>query len=251
MKKAIIFLGILSIVTLSYAEENILRADFRHRPPAMVIKEKNMSGPLKDIIEIAAEGLNYKIKWLIVPFPISLVDLKYGKIDILHRTIKTKAREAYVNYLGPIGYQQKDILFLVKKGQEGLINRYEDLKELHIAVKRGAAYFERFDNDTDLNKQANLDDDNMTEMFKMGRFNTMPVLDQSSLEVALKVNNVTNFTYANYKHIQKIGNYYGMSKNSRHAGIYRQLNQVLLDMAKSGRVAEIYQRYGIQPPVQQ
>ena len=152
--------------TLTYAEEKILRADFRHRPPEMVIKKgKKRSGPLKDIIEEAVQKLGYKIKWRNAPFPRSLGDLKGGKIDILPRTVRTQEREKFINYLGPIGYQQKNILFLVKKGQESLINRYEDLKGLKIAVKRRAAYFKRFDEDTTLNKRENLDDDNKFEFY--------------------------------------------------------------------------------------
>ena len=91
--------------------------------------------------------------------------LKKGDIDILPRTVRNDEREKFVNFLGPIAYQQKDILFLVKKGQEALINSYEDLKGLEIAVKRKASCFKRFDEDTTLKKQETLDDDNMVKMF--------------------------------------------------------------------------------------
>ncbi len=134
MKKVTVLLSfvlvsLLFMFTLVHAEENVLRADFRHRPPEMVIEGEKISGPLKDILEEAAKKIGYTIKWRTdAPFPRSLADLKKGKIDILPRTVRSEEREEFVNYLGPIGYQQKDILFLVKKGQEGLINRYEDLK---------------------------------------------------------------------------------------------------------------------------
>ncbi|MCP4105525.1 MAG: ABC transporter substrate-binding protein [Desulfobacteraceae bacterium] len=149
-----------------------------------------------------------------------------------------------------MGYQQKNILFLVRKGQESLINRYEDLKGLKIEAKRKTAYFKRFDEDTALNKQENNDDDNMVRMFEKGRFDTMPVLDPVALENVMAKYNITNYAYANYKYVQKVGNYYGMSKKSSKAGIYHQLNENLLNMAKSGKVTEIYLRYGIEPPVQ-
>ena len=137
------------------------------------------------IIEEAAKKIGYKIKWRNAPFPRSLEDLKNGVIDILTRTVRTEEREKFINYLGPIGYQEKNILFLVKKGQENLINRYEDLKGLKLAVKRKAAYFKRFNEDTTLNKRGLLDDDNMVQMFDLGRFDTMAVLDPASLEKAM------------------------------------------------------------------
>jgi polar amino acid transport system substrate-binding protein len=250
MKTITMLLSLLLIFTLTHAEEKVLRADFRQRPPEMVIESKNRSGPLKDIIEEAAHQLGYKIKWRNTPFPRSLNDLKEGNIDILPKTMRTEQREKFVNYLGPIGYQDKDILFLVKKGQEDRINRYEDLKGLKIAVKRKTAYFKRFNEDTTLNKREHQDDDNMVKMFELGRFDTMIILDQASLEKAMAKHNITNFSYANYKYIQRIGNYYGMSKESPHAEIYHQLNEILLDMAKSGEITKIYRRYGIKPPFQ-
>ncbi len=250
MKKITMLLSLLLMFTLTHAEENILRADFRHRPPEMIIEGKNRLGPLKDIIEEAAKKIGYKIKWRNAPFPRSLEDLKNGVIDILPRTVRIEEREKFINYLGPIGYQEKNILFLVKKGQENLINRYEDLKGLKIAVKRKAAYFKRFDEDTTLNKQGLRDDDNMVQMFDLGRFDTMAVLDPASLEKAMATYNITNYAYANYKHIQNSGNYYGMSKKSSNVGIYHQLNESLLNMAKSGEITKIYRRYGVQPPFQ-
>ncbi len=78
----------------------------------------------------------------------------------------------------------------------------------------------------------------------------MPVLDPVALENAMAKYNITNYAYANYKYVQKIGNYYGMSEKSSKAGIYHQLNENLLNMAKSGKVTEIYLRYGIKPPAQ-
>jgi polar amino acid transport system substrate-binding protein len=232
------------------AKENVLQADFRHRPPEMIVEGKKMSGPLKVILEEAAKKIQYTIKWRIAPFPRSLGDLEKGIRDILPRTVRTSKREVFVNYLGPIGFQQKDILFLVKKGKEDLINSYEDLKALKIGLKRKTAYFKRFDEDTTFNKMLTNGDDIMAKMFKKGRFDTIAVLDRVSLEKAMEKFSITNYAYANYKYIQRNGNYFGMSKTSINAGIYDQLNEILLDMAKSGEVTKIYMRYGIEPPLQ-
>lgn len=230
------------------SETNVLFADFRHRPPEMLLIDGQRSGPLKVILEEAARSIGYKIKWRNAHFARSLKDIEKGSIDIIPRMIRNSEREKFAHYLGPIGYQKKDILFLVKKGQENLINGYDDLKNLQIEVKRKTAYFNKFDQDTSLNKRENLDDDNMARMFKYGRFDTMPVLDRLSLEAALVKINVTNYAYANYKYVNRIGNFYGMSKSSPNVGIYEKLNASLLNLAKSGRVGIIYRDHGLQPP---
>jgi hypothetical protein len=41
-----------------------------------------------------------------------------------------------------------------------------------------------------------------------------------------------------------------MSKTSINAGIYEQLNEILMNMAKSGKVTEIYMKYELEPPLQ-
>jgi polar amino acid transport system substrate-binding protein len=71
-----------------------------------------------------------------------------------------------------------------------------------------------------------------------------------SIEKALKDINFTDYSYANYKYVQKIGNYYGMSKKSPKIGQYKILNAALLELAQSGRVKKIYENYRITPPVQ-
>ncbi len=250
MKKVTMLLSLLLALLSAHAEEKILQADFRHRPPEMVLTRNQISGPPKDIIEQAADKIGYKIKWRKAPFIRSLKGVKDGSVDILPRTVRNEAREKFITYLGPIGYQEKDILFLVKKGSEGLINHYEDLYELKIAVKRGTAYFKRFDQDKNLEKQVHMDDENMVRMFKRGRFEAMAVLDREALEEALLKHNITDYAYADYKHIQKNGNYYGMPKKYAGSIIFKQLNNSLLNMVTSGEITHIYNQYGIKPPLQ-
>ncbi len=243
-------LSLLLTLTLVHAEEKILQADFRHRPPEMVVTGEQISGPLKDIIEQAADKIGYKIKWRKAPFIRSLKGLKGGSVDLLPRTVRNEAREKFITYLGPIGYQKKDILFLVRKGRQDLINHYQDLYGIKIAVKRGTAYFKRFDQDNGLEKQVHMDDGNMVRMFQRDRFDTMAVLDREALEDALHRHNITDYAYANYKYIQRNGNYYGMPKKYAGSRIFNQLNKSLLNMVISGEITHIYKQYGIRPPLQ-
>ena len=242
----LILLFILSLsTTVTFSEEKILKADFRHRPPEMIVNGEDKSGPLKDIIEEAVAKIGYQLKWRKTPFSRSFVGLKNGQVDIVPRTIRNKERAAFINYLGPIGYQQKNIEFLVRKGQEGLLQNYEDLYSVRVGLKRDTAYFDKFNHDKKINRKISFDDKNMANMFKIERFDTMIILDKTSIEKALAEIGFIDYSYANYKYVQKIGIYYGFSKKSSHAHVYPKLNEVLLEMAKSGRVAEIYKQHKI------
>jgi len=225
----------------------VLRADFRHRPPEMLFDEQHsrMVSPLKDILEEAAAMTGYSIRWTNRPFARSYEELQTGAVDLVPRTIRNQEREAFIAFLGPIATQRRDILFLVRPGEEDSIQSFEDLYDLTIGVKRGTAYFDRFNQDELLQKIESVDDTNMAQMFIHGRFDTMVILDQSAIEIALEKLGHSEYSYAHYRYLNEIGNYYGMSRQSPHFHIYDDLNQALLEMVESGRIREIYQAHDL------
>jgi polar amino acid transport system substrate-binding protein len=142
--KSIKVLVLLSLALPGYliaGEEKVLRADCRQRPPEMIVNEKTgrCSGPLLDILDEAARHVGYTVKWRTAPFQRSYKELQQGPVDIVPRVILTEERKAFVAYLGPIGYQQKDIVFLVRKGQESQIATYDGLRKLKVGTKRDTA----------------------------------------------------------------------------------------------------------------
>jgi polar amino acid transport system substrate-binding protein len=243
--------SMMQFTVSAFAQDQTLRADYRQRPPEMVVDEKTgrFFGPLIDVLEAAAQQVDYRITWRKAPFQRSYKELQLGLVDIVPRVILTEERKAFVAYLGPIGCQRKDIVFLVRKGRNDLINRYEDLRKVRVGTKRDTAYFEQFNKDTSIRKVLSLDDRNMSRMFVAGRFEAMIVLDKDSIERAFKEINFNDYTYANYRHIQKIGNYYGMSKKSPNIQTYSKLNSVLQELTTPGQVNEIYKKHNVPPPV--
>ncbi|MEO5327027.1 MAG: transporter substrate-binding domain-containing protein [Magnetococcus sp. THC-1_WYH] len=237
-----------SVGSLS-AGEKILKADYRPRPPEMVVAEgEKISGPLKDILEEAAGKHGYRVQWRVAPFPHSLHDLETGEVDIVPRVIQAAEREAFVSFLGPIGYQDKDIQFLVRKGKEGAIQSYDDLKKWVVGVKLKTAYFEAFDKDQTLRKETAADDHNLARMFIGGRFDTVALLDRQAMEGVLTGLGFKDYSFADYRYQQRIGNYFGMSKKSPHAGLFLPLNETLKEMALGGRVTQLYRLHGVEPP---
>ena len=150
----------------------------------------------------------------------------------------------FAHFLGPIGTQRKDIVFLVRKGAEKSVSAYEDLAGLSIAVKERAAYFPRFDKDGKLDKIVSPGGDyGLVKLFIDGKVDTVAVLDRPALESAMAGSGFFDYGYADYRHVQTIENYYALSRRSPHAGLAPELNRILREMAASGRVAEIYARH--------
>ena len=231
------------------AQPKVLIGDVRLRPPEMTIDEKTgaVSGPLLEVMDEAARSIGYTVQWRSMPFPRSLEQLKTGESDVVPRLVMTEDRKEFAEYLGPIGVQPTDIEFLVKPGKEHSLKSYADLKNLTVGVKRKTAYFERFDKDASIKRAEALDDMNLAQMFDMGRFDVMIVLDKPAIEKILGARNIS-YSWAEYKEPLKLGIFYGMAKTSKHAAIAKPLSDALKAMARSGRVAEIYKKYNVTPP---
>jgi polar amino acid transport system substrate-binding protein len=228
-----------------FAQDTTLVVDLRHRPPEMIVEGEQYSGPLLDILEEAAQKAGYQIKYQVRQFQGSLEYLKRGEIDVLPRTIYTQRRAEVIDYLGPIGYERKEILFLVKQGKEASIQRFEDLKRLTVGVKRGTVYFEEFDQSQEINKVVSHDDENLVRMFAHNRFETMIILDKSAVEFALKKYRISDYAYAHYRHPICIGLYYGITRGHPAKDA---LQHALEDLVTSGRVNAIYHKYDLEPP---
>ncbi|MBF0379919.1 MAG: transporter substrate-binding domain-containing protein [Magnetococcales bacterium] len=231
--------------------EKVLTADIRHRPPEMIVDGNYQGGPLKVILEEAASKIGYSVLWRDQPFSTSIEDIKKGVIDIIPRTIRKPNREEFIQFLGPIGSQRKDILFLVRKGHENIIRDFNDLKKLTIGVKAKTAYYSKFDKDAEIHKVFSTGGDyGLAKQLIQSKVDAVAVLDRGAMDSALAGLGYRNYGYANYRHVQTIDNYYGMAKNSANAGVYDKLNAVLKKMTATGRVSALYQTHQAQPEPQ-
>ncbi|MEO5332212.1 MAG: PAS domain S-box protein [Magnetococcus sp. YQC-5] len=230
------------------ANEKILHADLRHRPPEMIVDGQFLGGPLKDILEEAVTQLGYQLHWRVKLFPESLEAMKNGSVDLVPRVIRTPEREEFIHFLGPIGSQHKDILFMVPKGFETTIKHYDDLQGKKVGLKKDTAYFPRFDADTTLNKMTSDGSDYaLARSLVEGKVDTVAVLDPAALESAMTGLGVSAYGYAQYRHAQIIDNYYGFSKHSEHANLAPALSKRLKEMAREGRIEAIYAKHKIKP----
>lgn len=248
MRKLFSVLIALSLPSIGGAqtEDHILKADFRHRPPQMVIKEGKFSGPLKDIIEEAAKAAGYQIEWREVPFNRSLSQAFVGSTDLIPRVSYKPERAKFLEYSEPIGYRLKTTRFLVRKNLRDRIKVYEDLYQFSpIGTKLGTAYFDRFDNDPKIQKYGSYEDTNMSRMFIHQRFPVMAIVDKESIVEALHKHSFTDFAFSRYQHHDRLEIFYAFSKKSPRIKALRSINQALRQMVKSGSVQQIYEAYGI------
>lgn len=246
------YLMLLSLLFLPFCHaEQVLRADYRERPPEMQALDELPAGPLIEVLDTAAQRVGARIEWRYAPFIRSLEDLRLGRIDLVPRVLFTADRAGYVHYLPAIGSQRKSIRFIVRADQQVTLRSYADLYGKVIGVKRGTAYFDQFDNDRQLTKSLATDDYLLAGMFRAGRLDVMAVLDTDAIEAQFHKIGFSNYRYAEYQYQQSVGNYYGASQYhylGQKKALYEQLGQALRGMRESGEIARIYHRYGVTPP---
>lgn len=250
MKRLLSLLPLLFALTCAAADD-VLRVDFRERPPEMRAVDGMPSGPLISVLETAAHRLGIDLHWREAPFLRSLDDLRSGRVDLVPRALLTEQRREYIHFLPSIGNQQLNIRFVTRPGEEGRLSRYEDLYQLTLGVKRGTAYFEPFDSDEKLGRIYASDDAQLAAMFRAGRIDTIAVIDVLPMEAQFQAMNFRAYSYAHYAHQQVLGNHFGASlkryQNDRR-DLYDRLGAELQRMREEGEVALIYHRYGVLPP---
>ena len=250
MKHLLLLLPVLFGLGNTQAEE-ILKADFRERPPEMQVIDGLPSGPLISVLDTAAHRIGARVQWREAPFLRSLDDLRNGRIDIVPRVIYTLDRQSYIHYLPSIGRQRKNIRFVVRPGQETRLRSYRDLQGLSIGVKRGTAYFEPFDSDGLLSKRLASDDAQLVAMFRAQRLDAIVVLDQIPLETSFAAIGFDGYRYAPYQHEQRIDNHFCVSRRlyeGKRRALYERLAAELQAMRARGEIKQIYERYDVEVP---
>ncbi len=245
---------LLLILTLSLtavAEPlKVLTGHFRHRPPElMVYCSGEMTGPLYHVIEEAASRLGYRIDWKLASFRETLQSMRDGTVDLAPRVIRTAEREQFIQFIGPVGAQQKNVRFIVPKGQAARLSRLEDLANRHTAFIGGAHYFDAFNDNKQLSKTPLRDDSEMARRLSRNEVDTLIVLDSSSMEIALERIGFADYEYANNVFEQRLDIYYGLSASSANAGLAEQLNQTISQMAHDGTIDAIYRSFELVTPL--
>ena len=223
-------------------DSKTLIADFRTRPPHMIIRGDTPMGPMIDIIREAVENLGYKIKWQFRPFEQSIEALKTGRTDIVPRIFLQKDREGYVSFIGPIGSETKRVQFLIETGDKRLEN-YEDLLHFTIAVKEKGSYFKRFQNDDRLEKVVAANELEQIRLFKAGKVDAVAFYEDVLVKEALKMLQISQYRIAPYGETEVIDLYYGLSKKSPFRQLADPLQQELDRMKEDGRIEDIYAAY--------
>lgn len=123
-----------------------------HAPPYRIVDAETdtVSGIYIDVIRAMATKMGVGLEFKIVPFARALYMMEHGSADFMLGPNRTAEREVFMEYLDEALPQERKAFYGAPSAKE--ITGYSDLGALRIGVLRGAKYFPKFDQDTDLRK---------------------------------------------------------------------------------------------------
>lgn len=231
-------------------QPKVLRSHFRPRPPLMTeLCSGRYTGPYIYLIEELAYRLGYTVQWDDENFSRSLQALANAEVDVIPFMVYTDDRASFVAFSTAIaGYTRRVDSFLVRTGQEGLINSLDDLAGLRVGQLSGTAYFTDYMDQINVNRILLGEYSDIARAFVGGEIDTAIVRNRAGLERELARLRFDAYTYANFFDAEDEFFYLGFPLNMPDPQLLADLDQTLLDMEGDGTIAAIYQSFGLPGP---
>lgn len=187
----------------------------------------------------ARSGIALELKR--VPWGRALKQMQTGQADLMIGLAHTRERAAFVDYLQPAYYQCRPA-FYGKPAAVAALHRYEDLKGKEVGFVLNSAYFDPFDDDSQIDKHGVPTEDQLQRMVERGHLPLMIGTD-CQVDYALSQRNEAGLVKADYRPPHPVVLYLGMSKRSPHHGLGPALAQALQEMVASGEVEGLAKAY--------
>ena len=207
-------------------------------PPVVNYKNSQYSGENIDVARLLAKKLGKKIKFIQCPIARCLSMMKEGDADLIFSLRKTVERQQYMTFIEPaFKVQHYPLRFFTLKGSKLKIERFTDLDKLVVGAIRGAAYYEEFDNNNELNKIFVTEHAQLIQMLLKNRIDTFLEREETIKPLITNETYLNSLALAKYKYDKAVYSYIAVSKNSPLHGIVNRISMQIIDMIKSGELA--------------
>lgn len=199
-----------------------------------------------EILRKMAERLGLRLRFISCPFARCLEHMKEGKADLITSLLKRPDRQIYIHYLQPPYHNDRKV-FYVLKGKSHVLQRYEDLYNLRVGVKRRVKYFARFDQDPKIRKEEVTDVIQNMEKLAMGRIDTF-INSETQGDYLIAISGFQHqfdkaeVTFEGYDPV-----YFGMSKRSQFVPRANDFERILIQLLEEGQIESVKREFVFQP----
>lgn len=234
--------ALLGVAAAAWAQP--MRLAFSELEPWKTRKGHEHGGAYTEIMRELARRTGLPLVFVDCPLKRCLRLLETGDADVVIGLQESPERLRYLHYLAtPYRTTSSDRVFLVRASDKRRITQYEDLVGLRIAVKQGSDYFDRFDEDTRLTKDAALTNEASLRKLLLGRVDVVMLPDdQAQAQLAL-MDLHGEIEFAPLRIPEPTPRAVAVSKASPLMAHLPQLEQAMRELRDDGTLAAIYNRH--------
>jgi polar amino acid transport system substrate-binding protein len=211
-------------------------------PPFRISEGENLIGLDLDLIEEIAKRAGAELRVAKMPWGRALTEMQSGGVDVMTGLAYRTERAEYIAYTDT-PYFKCTTAFYTIAGQAYKIGTYEDLANYQIGYVLHSAYFDRFDNDTSLDKVGVAQEQILIDMLMTRRFGVMIGTDCQVDYFIKRQGMADKIEKAPYNPGNSVDLYLGVSRKSAWAEKLELLNKIVKDLVGEGFVDKIAREY--------
>ncbi len=202
-------------------------------------------GAYTEIVRELARRLGRDLRIVDCPHARCMLMLRVGEADLTIGIQQSPERDEYLAFLRtPYRKSASDRVFYVRRGEAKRIRRYEDLRELHIGIKQGSEYFDRFDDDTTLHKEIALSNSVNLRKLVLQRLDAVVMPEDQGAALMNEPELRGKVEVAVYRERDPTPRSIAVSRKSAAAiELLPQLEAAMQAMRRDGTLAAIYDRH--------
>lgn len=215
-----------------------------HYPPwKLADGESEVAGIDIQLARALLEKVGLAPKCLRMPWKRCLAAMEDGEADIMNGVLWSPDRAAYLHFLEP-PYKNRTVKALyVRKGGGVVLGRFGDLRGLTIGTTLGAKYFQRFDEDRALKKDAVKCDQINVRKLAAGHIDCFIATEETGDYLIRKEGLGELIVKAAFRHEEPTKVYFVISRKSPLMERIPELSRALRRMVEAGEVDRIIGEY--------
>lgn len=234
--------GFLLVSLLTFGQETLIIA-IDEWPPFRIFEGDKIIGLDIYLWTEISKRLGVKVKFERYPWARALKKMEDGEVDAMGGLAKTIEREAFIKY-SSAPYYTCTTRFYLQKGKGNSLSTYENLYKFNsIGVVIGSFYYEPFNSDKKIKKNPVATEEQLLKLLESKRIDVI-IGTECQVDYELKKMNLSNkFDKSTYKPDNKVELFLGISKKSKYANKVDEINKILLELIKEGKINEFAKRY--------
>lgn len=230
--------------SLAPARSATLVLAFDEMAPWKTEDKNGYGGAYTEIVRELARRVDVTLEIRSCPLKRCLFMLEQGDADLIIGSRATPERQRYLHYLRtPYRDRSSDRVFYVRRQQGPAIREYADLLPLRIGVKLGATYFDRFDNDAALTKDAAKDMDINFRKLAMGRLDAVLIPEDQGEAQLSRLHLRDQLDKAPFRVADGSERAIGLSRKSPFMARIEEFERAMRDISRDGTLAALYKKY--------